>query len=138
MSIDVIIKMRPGVEDFSFGWDSSSDEARNLWEECEAMADEQGRDALAIAGAVIQGLYDHGEPQGEVAQRGLRVWVIYAVLRFAADRVDLADRVDHAGVLAEPPTVFDLAEHQQIKANVQLVKPGRLAVQITGRSMLDS
>jgi hypothetical protein len=136
MSIDVTIK-RPG-EDFNFIWDGDSDDARALWVRCEDLARDDAHDPRTIAAAAIQEVHDHGEPKSLDAQRGLRVWATYAVLRFAAHEVDLSGLVDHAGVLAGPPTVFDLAEHQEIKAVVSLPEPGHLSIEINGRPSLDS
>jgi hypothetical protein len=93
---------------------------------------------MKIASGVIQQFYKEGEPKSENERRGLKVWVVYAVLRNAVNHIDLASMVDHAGVIAAPPTIFDLAEHQDITAKVKVFKSGRIQMQITGRSALDS
>jgi site-specific DNA recombinase len=78
-------------------------------------------------------------PKDEIAERGYRMWVVYAVLRSAADRIDLTGLVEHAGVLEGPPTIFDLAEHQQIKAEISVdTKNKQLTMKLAGRSPLDS
>ena len=57
----------------------------------------------------------------------MSVWIVYGVLRFAADNVDFASMTDHAGAMTEAPTIFDLAEHQRITAyNVSGWTIGRL------------
>jgi hypothetical protein len=45
--------------------------------------------------------------------------------------------VDHAGVITGPLTVFDLAEHQHIKATMR-VGDERIEMGVTGASLLDS
>jgi hypothetical protein len=78
-------------------------------------------------------------PKDEIAERGYRMWVVYAVLRSAADRIDLTGLVEHAGVLEGPPTIFDLAEHQQIKAEISVdTKNKQFTMELAGRSPLDS
>jgi hypothetical protein len=69
---------------------------------------------------------------------GLHVWITYAVLRGMASNVETAKMIDHGGALAGPISIFDLAEHQQIEADVQLTGPGRFAIKLRGRSPLDS
>jgi hypothetical protein len=69
--------------------------------------------------------------------RGHAIWIVYAVLRHAVDNIDLTDLIDHAGVLAGPPTIFDLAEHQHIKAEIS-VDNNRATIKLTGSSPLDS
>ena len=69
MPINVTIKC-PG-SDFGFTWECNSDEAHELWDECETMADQQGVDASGVAGAVIQSLYKDGEPKTE---ERARIW----------------------------------------------------------------
>jgi hypothetical protein len=93
------------------GLPPAMNEARSLWDRCEEMATEQGHEAHEIASGVIQQFYKEGEPKSENERRGLKVWVVYAVLRNAVNHIDLASMVDHAGVI---PTIFDLAEHQGV------------------------
>ena len=62
---------------------------------------------------------------------------MYAVLRYVADNVDLSEMVDHAGVITGPLTVFDLAEHQHIKATMR-VGDERIEMAVTGAPLLDS
>jgi hypothetical protein len=134
--INITIK-RPGG-DFGFIWECSSDEAQKLWDECETMAAQQGRNAHTVAAAAIQSLYDRGEPKTEVAQRGLQVWITYAVLHAMNNSVDLDKMIDQAGVLEGPISIFDLAEHQTIKADVQMIERGEFKIKLSGQSPLDS
>jgi hypothetical protein len=60
------------------------------------------------------------------------------VLRYAADNIDLAKMVDLAGVIMGPPTVFDLAERQHIKATMRLRGKDAIEMAVTGASPLDS
>ena len=136
MPINVTIKC-PG-SDFGFIWECNSDEAHELWDECETMADQQGVDASGVAGAVIQSLYKDGEPKTEVAQYGLRVWATYAVLHAMNNKVDVGKMIDQAGVLEGPISIFDLAEHQNIKADIKMSERGKLEIKLHGRSPLDS
>jgi hypothetical protein len=45
--------------------------------------------------------------------------------------------VDQAGVLTGAPTIFDLAEHQHITANIVVDESG-CTMKLTGRPQLDS
>jgi hypothetical protein len=63
--------------------------------------------------------------------------MVYAVLRHTAENVDVARMVDHAGVIAGPPTMFDLAAHQHIKAKIQM-RGKKIAIEVAGHSPLDS
>jgi hypothetical protein len=132
MPINVTIKC-PG-SDFGFIGKGSSDEAHELWDDCETMADQQGVDASGAAGAVIQILYKDGEPETEVAQYGLRVWATYAVLRAMND---VGKMIDQGGVLEGPISIFDLAEHQNIKADIKMSERGKPEIKLHGRSPLD-
>jgi hypothetical protein len=66
------------------------------------------------------------------------VWIVYAVLRCAADNIDLTEFIDYAGALAGPPTIFDLAEHQRIKAEISIDNNRAYTINLTGSSPLDS
>ena len=121
---------------YKFEWDASAEEGRNLWDEIERQADSAGHDPLEIATAAI---VQARPPKDEIAERGYRMWLVYAVLRSATDRIDLTDFIDHAGVLEGPPTIFDLAEHQQIKAEISVdTKNKQFTMELAGRSPLDS
>lgn len=62
---------------------------------------------------------------------------MYAVLRYAADNIDLANMVEQFGVITGAPTIFDLAEHQHIKATMRL-RGNSIEMSVTGISSLDS
>jgi hypothetical protein len=94
MPINVSIKTRPGRKDYAFTWVATSDEARSLWDRCEEMATEQGHEAHEIASGVIQQFYKQGELKSENERRGLKVWVVYAVLRNAVNHIDPASMVE--------------------------------------------
>jgi hypothetical protein len=65
------------------------------------------------------------------------MWMVYAVLRHTAENVDVARKVDVAGVMAGPPTMFDLAAHQHIKAKIR-VRDKTITMEPAGHSPLDS
>src|SRR5262245_39821538 len=99
-----------------FDWEATAEEAQHLYSHLEEVATSEGREPRDVANAAIQLLATKGELKSEVQRRGQRVWVVYAVLRFAKDNVDLSNMIDQAGDMSGPPTIFDLAEHQRIKA----------------------
>jgi hypothetical protein len=136
MSVKITIE-RSG-KDVTFTWEGDSDEARALWVRCEDLAKDDDHDPMTIAFSAIQQVRDHGEPDDVSEQNGLRVWATYAIMRQITDQVDLASIKDQAGVLAGPPTVFDLVEHQQIRALVSIPRPGKMAIELRGENRLDS
>jgi hypothetical protein len=85
----------------------------NYWDEVEGLADSGGLDPVEAAYAIIVA----ATHENEISRRHA-IWIVYAVLRHAADNIDLTGFIDHAGVFAGPPTIFDLAEHQHIKAEI--------------------
>jgi hypothetical protein len=63
------------------------------------------------------------------------MWMVYAVLRHTAENVDVARMVDVAGVMAGPPTMFDLAAHQHIKAKIR-VRDKTITMELAGHRHL--
>jgi hypothetical protein len=82
------------------------------------MAADERLDPTDFAHSAIHMTATRGELNDEAQRRGQRVWIVYSVLRYVADNVDPSNMVDHAGVITGPLTVFDLAEHQHIKATM--------------------
>lgn len=122
-----------GHDPYKFEWNGSSEEFHKLWDDMETLADSGGHDPIEVANAAILQVATH---KNEIA-RGHAIWIVYAVLRHAVDNIDLTDLIDHAGVLAGPPTIFDLAEYQHIKAEIS-VDSNRATIKLTGSSPLDS
>jgi hypothetical protein len=121
-----------GRDPHKFEWNGSSEEFHKLWDDMERLADGSGQDPIEAANAIILA----ATHENEIA-RGHAVWIVYAVLRHAADNIDLTGFIDHAGVLAGPPTIFDLAEHQHIKAEIS-IDNNHATIKLTGSSPLDS
>jgi hypothetical protein len=97
---------------------------------------DEGLDPTDFAHSAIHMTATRGELNDEAQRRGQLVWIVYAVLRYVDDNVDLSEMVDHAGVITGPLTVFDLAERQHIKATMRGDK--RIEMAVTGASLLDS
>ena len=134
--LSITIDSAKGVP-IKFDWEATAEEFEDLWNAMEGMAESQGHDARNIALAAIHMAATKGEVKDKVQRRVQRVWIVYAVLRYLADNIDLSKMVDHAGVITEPLTVFDLAEHQHIKATMR-VGDNRIDMDVTGGSQLDS
>jgi hypothetical protein len=134
--LSITIDSAKGVP-IKFDWEATAEEFEDLWNAMEEGAESQGHDARNIALAAIHMTATKGEVKDKVQRRGQRVWIVYAVLRYLADNIDLSKMVDHAGVITEPLTVFDLAEHQHIKATMR-VGDNRIDMDVTGDSQLDS
>ena len=120
-----------------FNWRATAEEVERLWNEMEKMAETKGHDPGDLANQVIYITATKGVAKDKVQQRGQMNWIVYAVLRYVADNVDLSEMVDHAGVITGPLTVFDLAEHQHIKATMR-VGGERIEMAVTGAPLLDS
>jgi len=126
-----------GRAPYEFEWDGSLEEFHQLWDEMESLADRSGLDPLDVASAAIRTTATERQRKNATEARGQAAWIVYAVLRHAADNVDFASMIDRAGVLAAPPTVFDLAAHQHIKAEI-VVDNKSATISLTGSSLLDS
>jgi len=120
-----------------FNWRATAEEAERLWNEMEKMAETKGHDPGDLANQVIYITATKGVAKDKVQQRGQMNWIVYAVLRHASERIDMSKMIDQAGVIKGTPTVFDLAEHQHIKAAMRLDDKG-IVMSITGASLLDS
>jgi hypothetical protein len=77
-----------GKSDYQFEWSGNADEFRRLWEHCEDASAREGHDAKDMAAQVIA-TSSNIKTRNEVETRGMSVWIVYGVLRFAADNVDL-------------------------------------------------
>jgi len=117
-----------------FDWCATSEQFKNLCDHLEKFAANDGHEPKAIAGKAIHLIATKDEPKSEVQRRGQRVWAVYAALRYAEENVDLTDMVDRAGVITGPPTIFDLAEHQHMKAEMR-VRGNAIDVKLSGRSL---
>jgi hypothetical protein len=120
-----------------FDWEASPEEFKRLCDDVEVLAADEGREPIDVAMAAIHMIATKGQHKGEVQQRGPRVWVVYAVLRCAADKVELANMVDMAGVISGAPTVFDLAAHQHVTAKIR-VRDDAITMELAGQPPLDS
>ena len=134
--LSITIDSANGVP-IKFDWEATSEEFQRLCNRLEEMAADEGLDPTDFAHTAIHMTATRGELNDEAQCRGQRVWIVYAVLRYVADNVDLSEMVDHAGVITGPLTVFDLAEHQHIKATMR-VGDNRIDMDVTGGSPLDS
>jgi hypothetical protein len=134
--LTITIDSTKGVP-IKFDWEATAEEFEDLWNDMEGAAESQGCDARNIGLAAIHMTATKGEVKDKVQRRGQRGWIVYAVLRYVADKIDLSKMVDHAGVITEPLTVFNLAEHQHIKATMR-VGDNRIDMDVTGGSPLDS
>ena len=139
MSIDITIaacgKLR---KDYKFVWEATSAEAAELYEYCEDTAASKGLDPKELAAILVGHLASKGVPDRPDQEQGQRVWAVYLVLKATAERVDFEKMVDLTGNITDPPTVFDLAEYQQIVARVQMRDHNRIAIELSGHSILDS
>jgi hypothetical protein len=134
--LSIAIDSAKGVP-IKFDWEATSEEFQCLCNRLEEMAADEGLDPTDFAHTAIHMTATRGELNDEAQRRGQRVWIVYAVLRYVADNVDLSEMVDHAGVITGPLTVFDLAEHQHIKATMR-VGDKRIEMAVTGAPLLDS
>ena len=134
--LSITIDSANGVP-IKFDWEATSEEFQRLCNRLEEMAADEGLDPTDFAHTAIHMTATRGELNDEAQRRGQRVWIVYAVLRYVADNVDLSEMVDHAGVITGPLTVFDLAEHQHIKATMR-VGDNRIEMAVTGAPLLDS
>ena len=123
--LSITIDSANGVP-IKFDWEATSEEFQRLCNRLEEMAADNGHSPADFAGKAIYMMATDGEPNNHLERRGQRMWIVYAVLRYAADNIDLAKMVDLAGVIMGPPTVFDLAEHQhcQRRSDSALKPPG--------------
>jgi hypothetical protein len=129
------ITIEPGVH--KFDWDATAEEFKGLCDKMEQLAADQGHDPMQVANATIHMTATKGLSKDATQQRGQVSWIVYGVLRYAADNVDLANMVDHAGVISGPKTVFDLAAHQNVKAKIT-VHGNEITMELAGSSPLDS
>jgi hypothetical protein len=120
-----------------FNWDGTAEEFQRLCDWMEQLAAEDGHDPRDIAAAAIHTTAVNGADDDPVRQRGQAMWMVYAVLRHTAENVDVARMVDVASVMAGPPTMFDLAAHQHIKAKIR-VRDKMITMELAGHSPLDS
>jgi hypothetical protein len=120
-----------------FDWDATAEEFHDLCDRMEELAAEEGHDPRDIAAVAIHTTAVNGADNDPVKQRGQAMWIVYAVLHHTAENIDVAKMVDHAGVIAGPPTMFDLAAHQHIKATIR-VRDNMITMELAGRSPLDS
>ena len=114
-----------------FNWDATAEEFQRLCDWMEQLAAEEGHDPRNIAATAIHTTAVNGADDDPVRQRGQAMWMVYAVLRHTAENVDVARMVDVAGVMAGPPTMFDLAAHQHIKAKIQM-RGDKIAIEVAG------
>ena len=136
--LSITIDNAKGAVPIQFEWEATSEEFQLLYDHLEEMAADKGHSPADFAGKAIYMMATDGEPNNHLERRGQRMWIVYAVLRYAADNIDLAKMVDLAGVIMGPPTVFDLAEHQHIKATMRLRCKDAIEMAVTGASPLDS
>lgn len=120
-----------------FDWDATSEEFQHLYNSLEELAADQGINPRDIATKAIHMMGTKGELDDMVKRRDQGAWVVYAVLRYVEENVDLANMVDLAGVITGPPTIFDLAAHQHVKAGMRIVGDA-IEMDLIGRSPLDS
>jgi hypothetical protein len=133
--LTIAIDTAKGIHEFN--WDATAEEFHNLCERLEELAAQEGHDPRDIAAAAIRTTAVNGADNDPVKQRGQAMWMVYAVLRHTAENIDVARMVDQAGVIAGPLTMFDLAEHQHIKAKIR-VHDNTITMELDGHSPLDS
>jgi hypothetical protein len=133
--LTIAIDTAKGIHQFN--WDATSEEFHRLCDTMEELAAEEGQDPRDLANAMIHTTVANGVDDDLVKQRGQAMWMVYAVLRRTAENVDVARMVDVAGVIAGPPTMFDLAAHRHIKAKIQM-RGEKIAIEVAGHSPLDS
>jgi hypothetical protein len=133
--LTIAIDTAKGVHEFN--WDATAEEFYRLCDTMEELAAEEDQDPRNLANAMIHTTVANGVDDDPVKQRGQAMWMVYAVLRHTAENVDVTRMVDVAGVIAGPPTMFDLAAHQHIKAKIQ-TRGEKIAIEVAGHSPLDS
>jgi len=136
--LSITVDSTKGAVPIQFEWKATSEEFQLLYDHLEEMAADKGHSPADFAGKAIYMMATDGEPYNHLERRGQRMWIVYAVLRYAADNIDLGKMVDLAGVITGTPTVFDLAEHQHIKATMRLRGKDAIEMAVTGASALDS
>jgi hypothetical protein len=132
------ISIDTAKEAYQFDWYATSEEFHRLYDDVEEAAANEGLDPMDIATVAIHLIATKGMPSDAVRQRDQANSIIYAVLRFAADNLDLSKMVDHAGVIVGTPTIFDLAEHQHMTAKIRVGSKNAFLIELAGRSRLDS
>jgi hypothetical protein len=133
--LTIAIDTAKGVHQFD--WNATAEEFQRLCERVEGLAADEGRDPRDVAAAMIHTTATKGVDNDPIKQRGQATWIVYAVLRHTAANIDVARMVDHAGAIAGPPTMFDLAAHQHIKAKIR-VHDKEISMELAGHSPLDS
>jgi hypothetical protein len=133
--LTVTIETAKGVH--KFDCDATSEEFQGLWDRMEEMAEDEGHDPRQVANAAIHMTATKGPSKDATQRRGQLNWIVYAVLCYVADNVDLANMVGQAGVLSGPPTIFDLAAHQNVKAKIK-VEGNEIKRELAGSAQLDS
>ena len=121
-----------GDKGTKFVWDGTPEEFRNLWNDVEETAASEGHDPRNVANGVIHATAIRGRLNDAVQRRGQAQFIVYAVLRYAADNIDLCKMVDQAGVITGPLTIFDLAAHQHVTAKIQ-VRDNKITIELAGR-----
>jgi hypothetical protein len=133
-----IIVERTNGNPIKFDGEGTPEEFKRLCNGLEEIATNEGYDPKAIAGKAIHMIATQGEPPKiETVRRGQQAWAVYAVIRYAEENVDLANMVAQAGVITGPPTIFDLASHQHIEAEMRILD-NKIQVKLNGSSPLDS
>jgi len=127
--LTIAIDTAKGIHEFN--WDATAEEFHRLCDRMEELAAEERHDPRDVAAAAIHTTVANGVDDDPVEQRGQAMWMVYAVLRHTAENVDVARMVDVAGVIAGPPTMFDLAAHQHIKAKIQM-RGDKIAIEVAG------
>lgn len=113
-----------------FDWEGSAEEFKRLWDHCETSARHNEVKPQQMADQVILAVADEGWLPDEEQARGQAVWIVYAVLRLIRQTVPIAG-------MTEPPTVFDIAAHQQVKANIISNGYDKYTVNLSGRPPVD-
>lgn len=117
---------------YNFHWNGSPDDLQKLWNDLEASAATRGHDPIEVANATIATIAAEGPAENESKALGQTFWIIYAVLRGIADKVDL-DSLGRKG----PEMAFEVAAHQHVTANILAVEDG-FEISLAGRAQLDS
>jgi hypothetical protein len=132
--LEITIKSE-NCEPYSFEWDASPYEFQELWDDLEATGARIGRNPIDVANETIASIAAEGSSKSETEARGQKVWIVYAVLRRAAENVDFDGLEDYAGLINGAPTVFDLFAHQYFTVEIS-AGSGGATTKLTGRSYL--
>jgi len=135
--LSITIDRTKGNKPIKFDWEATPEEFERLFNHVEKLAESAGHEPRDAAAQAIGMAARRGERSKEAERRGQRIWIVYAVLRYAQENIVLDSMVDMAGVITGPATIFDLAAHQHVKAEMR-IRNNKIEMNVSGRSPLDS